>query len=170
MHIRLATIEDAAAIAQVHVASWQEAYRGLLPATLLDSLSIERRQNWWEKSLADENSEATTLVCEVEDKIIGFCGFGPSRDADADNTVGEIYALYVRATHWNQGYGYALLSQALEMLKTAGFHRATLWLLEGNNRTKKFYERVGFIGDRTSKLEKLGKTTIRERRFNYTFA
>lgn len=169
MHIRLATVEDAAAIAQVHVASWQEAYKGLLPTNLLNSLSVERRQTWWEKSLADESGEATTLVCEVKNKIVGFCSFGPSRDTDVDKTVGEIYAIYVRAAHWNKGYGYALISQALEMLKSKGLHRATLWLLEGNNRTKKFYERVGFIGERTSKIEKLGKTTVRERRFNYTF-
>lgn len=46
--VRHATANDAAAIAQVHVASWQAAYRGLLPEALLVSLSVERRQRHWE--------------------------------------------------------------------------------------------------------------------------
>jgi hypothetical protein len=42
--IRQAILEDAEAIAKVHVASWQAAYKGLMPAEFLASLSVERRK------------------------------------------------------------------------------------------------------------------------------
>jgi len=42
--IRPATPEDARAIAEVHVASWRYAYRGLLPDDVLDRLSVEERE------------------------------------------------------------------------------------------------------------------------------
>ncbi|MEZ4741946.1 MAG: hypothetical protein R3B45_05785 [Bdellovibrionota bacterium] len=41
MLIRKARIEDAAEIANVHINSWREAYRGLLPESFLDFLRID---------------------------------------------------------------------------------------------------------------------------------
>lgn len=170
MHIRAATVEDAAAVANVHVASWRESYSGLLPADILGNLSIERRQRWWEQILADEAAGEQLLVCEVDEEIVGFCSYGATRDDDANKTVGEIYALYVRSAHWDKGYGYALIKEALIQLKAAGFHSVTLWVLDGNGRAERFYEQVGFRGERKFRLEKLGKKTIREYRYRYNFS
>jgi len=39
VEIRDARVEEARAIAEVHVASWQAAYRGLLPAEVLAGLA-----------------------------------------------------------------------------------------------------------------------------------
>jgi hypothetical protein len=44
---RIATVDDAAAVAAVHVRSWQDAYRGIFPDAYLDGLSVERRSNVW---------------------------------------------------------------------------------------------------------------------------
>ena len=45
--IRPATVDDAAAVAHVHVSSWRSTYRGLMPDAVLDSLSVERRAEFW---------------------------------------------------------------------------------------------------------------------------
>jgi hypothetical protein len=45
--VRRAELRDAAGIAAVHVASWQEAYRGLLPQEYLESLSVRDRIETW---------------------------------------------------------------------------------------------------------------------------
>lgn len=37
-NVREAVLADAQSIAGIHVAAWQETYRGLLPSGLLDSL------------------------------------------------------------------------------------------------------------------------------------
>jgi hypothetical protein len=47
--VRRAEPQDAPAVARVHVASWRQAYRGLLPQEYLDSLSIEARTTTWAK-------------------------------------------------------------------------------------------------------------------------
>ena len=39
--IRLATLEDARKIAEIQVASWQVAYRGILPDEFLDQMNVE---------------------------------------------------------------------------------------------------------------------------------
>lgn len=39
MHIRKAAVEDAAAIAKVHVDSWRTTYKGIMPSDYLNSLS-----------------------------------------------------------------------------------------------------------------------------------
>ena len=44
--IRTATPEDARAIAEVHVASWRAAYRGVLPDTYLDRLSVDENKTF----------------------------------------------------------------------------------------------------------------------------
>jgi hypothetical protein len=50
--IRIATPDDAQALAEMHVASWRETYSGLLPDKMLSSLSVEARAAL-ERSLAE---------------------------------------------------------------------------------------------------------------------
>jgi hypothetical protein len=42
--IRMATFDDAPALANMHVASWRETYASILPAAMLASLSVQKRQ------------------------------------------------------------------------------------------------------------------------------
>ncbi|GGT26686.1 GNAT family N-acetyltransferase [Nonomuraea spiralis] len=52
MRIRQATSADAGAIAEVHVRSWQAAYRGLVPQDHLDGMNAAARRPAWERWLA----------------------------------------------------------------------------------------------------------------------
>ena len=47
---------DAAAVAEVHVAAWRSAYRGLLPAELLAAQTVERRTAAWQHQLRDADA------------------------------------------------------------------------------------------------------------------
>jgi hypothetical protein len=53
MLIRDALQTDAAGIARVHVNSWRSTYRGIVPDQFLDSLSLERREQYWHDLLSD---------------------------------------------------------------------------------------------------------------------
>jgi len=46
-----------------------------------------------------------------------------------------------------RGYGYALLRDAEEALATMGRRDLALWVLEGNDRARRFYERAGWRDD-----------------------
>jgi hypothetical protein len=67
--IREASIEDAAAIADLHVRSWQAAYRGIVPDVILDGLSVEARRNFWTRTIGraftDPSNDARIWVIEA---------------------------------------------------------------------------------------------------------
>jgi ribosomal protein S18 acetylase RimI-like enzyme len=143
--IRLAVMGDAAALAQVHVASWRAAYRHLLPAEVLAGLSEEERARRWEQILTQ--TPQGTLVAEAGGRVVGFASIGPNRDADAAPRSGELYALYVEPELWGRGIGLRLWNAALEALLVEDYVEVTLWVLEDNPRARAFYERAGLMLD-----------------------
>lgn len=145
MKTRLAHPSDARAIAEVHVRSWQSAYRGIVPDTYLDALSVERRAMAFGEALSRGSPEM--WVAESHADIVGWIAFGSSRDADATQSVGEVEAIYVSPSHWSAGAGSALWSVARPRLVERGFTSVTLWVLEDNHRAIRFYSRAGFAPD-----------------------
>lgn len=168
MAIRVARLADAPAIAQVHVTAWRATYRGLLPATLLDNLSVEGRIQEWNEILS--LGGGYILVSTYAERIIGFAGCGECRDYDLnDGRTGELYAIYLDPAFWGQGYGIALLNAALTLLQRDDYRLATLWVLEGNQRARRFYARTGFAPDGDIKVEALpGGVEVRELRYRRT--
>jgi GNAT superfamily N-acetyltransferase len=150
MVIRAATISDAHDIAEVHVAGWKAAYRGLMPDSVLDGLSVPKREEMWRRIIAEQKYQL--LVAEHDDRIVGFINFGSGRDSEAvPGLTGEILAIYVDPNRWHEGIGRGLLEAALSELKSAGFNEATLWVLDSNSRGRVFYERAGFSADGVTK-------------------
>jgi len=128
MRIRPAAPEDAGPIAEIHVAAWQAAYRGLMPDSYLDQLTVEKRTALWQRSLA-QPSPGTMMVAENQESLAGFCLFGPTRDPEGkDQGVGEIVALNVRPSYWRSGFGRALCERACRFYEALGF------LLDGADR------------------------------------
>lgn len=151
MRIRVASPEDAPAIALVHVAAWRVAYRGLLPQEHLDQLDEGRRAEVWAHLISSADERSRTHVAELEGVgIIGFANAAPSRDADT-SLVGEIPAIYVHPDRWGSGAGRALMESARVWLVGAGFRTATLWVLADNVRAREFYEADGWRPDGTVK-------------------
>jgi GNAT superfamily N-acetyltransferase len=147
--IRPAGPADARPVAEVHVASWRHAYRGLLPDDALDRLSVDDREARWLGAFADPDPTGGALVAEVEGRIVGFASFGPSRDDDAPAGTGEVPAIYVEPAALGTGVGRELLGAATRALREAGFGRATLWVLEANEPARRFYEKAGWRWDGT---------------------
>lgn len=152
MPIRRAIPSDARAIAEVQVASWKAAYRGLIPGTLLDHLQVALREERWTEILADATKQA--FVFEQGGRIVGFAGIDASTDADADKKqVGEIRAIYLAPNEWRKGYGKQLVDAAITSLQSQGFTEVTLWVLHNNQRAIKFYESLGFQPDGATKID-----------------
>jgi len=75
LKIRVAEAKDAAGIARIHIKSWQETYRGLMPNSYLDNLESvegERRASFWRKNLSAPETRRCTWVAETNDEIIAF--------------------------------------------------------------------------------------------------
>ena len=146
--LREATVEDAREIAEVHVAVWRRAYRDLLPAEFLDALSVDDRVRMWTEVLG--SPQEGVFVTERDGRVVGFCGYGPSRDDDATASMGNVSTLYVLEEVSGRGVGSALVAAAETRLRQLGYERAALWVLAANERGRRFYERAGWRWDGTT--------------------
>lgn len=154
-------MDDARAIARVHVRAWQVAYRGVVPDEVLDWLSVDERERRW-RELLSGGGRWTTLV--AGDDVAGFCTVvAPARDPDAGPRTGEIAAIYVSPERWRSGHGSALLAAALAELRRGGAREATLWVFATNAAAIAFYDRFGFSADGSERGDDFGQTAIRMR-------
>ncbi|MEZ5935965.1 MAG: GNAT family N-acetyltransferase [Alphaproteobacteria bacterium] len=145
--IRPARIEEAGAIAELHVRAWHEAYTGLVPQSLLDGLSVERRAERWRRTLAETVPEDETVLVAVDagGGLAGFasCGAQRSPELEAGGFDGEILTLYLSAEAKRQGIGRRLMAAMAAALQKQGRRGVGLWVLEGNQPARHFYESLG---------------------------
>ncbi len=164
LEIRRAQPADAEAVAEVHVRTWQAAYAGLLPAEILDALDPQERAATWRQRLANPRPGAATLVAAAP-HVVGFSGVGPARDDDlAGRNRGEIFAIYVIPSLWSTGAGTALLRASLDAL--SAYDDVVLWVLAGNERARRFYERRGFVPDGSVRKETISGAELDEVRYH----
>ena len=150
MTIRPATPADAAAIAHIHVASWQATYAGLVPDDYLQGLEIAEFTARWQTRLTAE-APPLIRVAESGGDPLGFASGGPIRQAVA-SFGSEMYALYLLPAAQRQGTGRALFHLIANQLAAAGDQGLLLWSLRDNPSTG-FYERLGGTPVAESTLE-----------------
>jgi len=163
--IREGKREDAGGIARVHVKSWRETYRGLLPQSILDGLSENERDKQWRKILIEKKSRESLRVLEHGPQVVGFYHCGPARETTT-GCDGEIFAIYLLAAFQKQGFGRRLLEAAFADLREQKFSSAYLWCLE-NNPTVGFYKHMGAVVGGPSKILNLRGTEVREVTFTW---
>ncbi|WP_430592073.1 N-acetyltransferase family protein [Humidisolicoccus flavus] len=153
--VRPATLNDAHAIARIHVDSWKVAYVGLVDQDVLDGLTVESRERGWAKWLDPANDERnaeghSALVACVDGEPQAWATFGAGRD-EHFAAEGELAGFYASPDYWGLGLGYTLIGAVKDALRDAGFARGYLWVLDGNERAAGFYERNGWTYDGTQK-------------------
>jgi ribosomal protein S18 acetylase RimI-like enzyme len=153
--IRPAEAADAQAIAGVHVATWRDAYAGLLPDDLLAALDAGQWAERWRGRLAEPAAGVFALVFELDGRVRGFVSGGPDRDG---RPRGEVFAIYVEPGCQGRGAGRRLLDAAAGRVARDGFTEASLWVLAGNRRSRGFYESLGWRADGTEKPWTLADT------------
>jgi GNAT superfamily N-acetyltransferase len=152
LKLRDAVPGDELAVAELHIASWRDAYRDLMPAEFLAGLDPADRARRYTFDAPGRNAPATVLAVDGDDAIWGFATFGPSRDADSEG-LGELYALYVDPPRLGTGTGRLLIAEARARLAARGHREAILWALIGNAPAQRFYERDGWIRDGAERVE-----------------
>jgi len=176
--------DDAEQVERLRVAGWQAAYRGILPDDYLDRMRVDgerRRLHMIEQAAAAQKAAAreaatpeaamregaagrrTAPAVVVEsvavqaNAIVGWVVGGRCRDADRPGPQhGEIYAIYVLPEWWGRGAGRLLMAHAIRALTEAGRSDITLWVLEANQRARRFYVAAGFSPDGSHQVLDLG--------------
>lgn len=162
---RVTTTDDAQSIAALHLASWQSAYRGILPDAYLDSLDAPARAGMWHEDIA--RARVHVVAREVVGVgLVAFCAVAPSRDADANTETWEIWNLHAAPEARGKGYGTELFKVAAEMARAARATALTLWVVEENRSAQRFYEREGMVPDGARQLHTLApNATLNEIRY-----
>jgi len=155
VHIRPAAAQDAEALTDPHLDVWDDAYIKLVPTHLLSARRANRaeRIETWRQILAASASGTWVAQREPGDsRLLGFASAGSGRDESEPGLAQrELMALYVRAEVYGTGFGYALCAAAI------GDSPAYLWVLDGNVRAIRFYERQGFTFDGEVREEPEGR-------------
>lgn len=140
--IRSAVVDDADAIAKVHVDTWRSTYHSLVPSEVLDSLSYEQRSEYWSSIISREDRDRIFLVAEEEkDGVVGFCVCGVNRDEDSE-FASELYAIYVLEVQQNHGIGRTLFDKSRKWTLDRGMTSMIVWVLK-DNPYRRFYEAMG---------------------------
>ncbi len=150
------TIDEIDGKGYVHYKSWQETYAGLIDAEYLENLTEEKCKVMARKWVDN------ILVAKDGDKVIGFVAYGKYRD-NKISVFGEIFAIYVLEDYHGQKVGYELMNAAFE--KLSNYKNIAVWVLKGNERAIKFYERYGFRFDGTEQEVNLGTPNTELRMF-----
>ncbi len=152
MRIVAPDVTDAEALTDLHLDVWEEAYADLMPASVFAgrrARRAERIASW--RGIIAAGSSANLLAWSPEHRLLGFSSTGPGRDSPDDGLPPlELMALYVRAEAYGDGVGHALCEAAI------GASPAYVWVLDGNERAIRFYDRQGFAFDGATKPEDVG--------------
>ena len=140
----------------------------MLPAPYLDGLDPAQSSQHWDSNLSrDRTDEAETIVADVAGRVVGFSSYGAYRSAPGPpDGLCELWAINVHPDFWGTGVAQALMVTVLDDLRRDRPEpRAVLWVLEGNARGRRFYQKVGWSADGTSKTEEIGGMQVTELRY-----
>lgn len=163
LHVRPAAAEDSIAVAQAHVRSWQVGYRGLLPIDYLNSLRPEDRATRYGFDQMNLDGPFTQVAID-RGTLCGHVTTGRCRDTDLQGS-GEIWALYVDPERWGSGIGRRLITAGCAQLTSQGYDTASLWVLSGNDRARRFYEHAGWHFDGAERTDSIAEHAVHEVRY-----
>lgn len=137
---RRAIVEDAPALARVHVESWRKSFAGIAPQEFLDKMSVETREQRFREAFSTPGHKM--FVAEDTNRgIIGFADFGPPGNSSSPFEA-ALYAIYLLQDYQRQGIGENLFRLCQREMIADGFNSMYLDALEASPY-KKFYEKMG---------------------------
>jgi ribosomal protein S18 acetylase RimI-like enzyme len=145
---RIARAQDAPAVGLVQAAVWRLAFSHILPQEVVERFDPSSFARAWRDSLATPPSPRhVLLVACAGEQVVGFAAVGPSIDADADQTSGEVLALGVNPDARRSGHGSRLLNAAVDTLRGKGFGSMSAWILADAEDTRAFLRAAGLAPD-----------------------
>lgn len=143
--IRHAEPGDETGIARTQVASWADAYTGVMPADVLNQLNVARRQSQWARTLPNlrlqAGRQALLVGVHPAGEIHGFVHGGVERTS-ADPKAAEIYSFYIHPAAQFPALGNRLMGEMGDWLRRRGHENLRLWVLEPSP-IRRFYEELG---------------------------
>jgi GNAT superfamily N-acetyltransferase len=131
---------DAPAVAALHAASWQSAYRRFASAAYLDGPAAADLLAAWTRALAAPPAGSFVMLDEAAGALRAFISIKLAVEPFYDAFV---YALHVDPALRGGGIGRRLLGLAVERLIAQGHRSLALRAFDGNPDGIRFYRRLG---------------------------
>jgi GNAT superfamily N-acetyltransferase len=141
MTLRRGSVADADDIGRVHAISRRAAYRELVPAEALATLTAEGQASYWRERLSTEPEPFSVHVAEADGAVVAFA-MGSARPP-----VATLNAIHVVPDLHGSGVAQRLHASLLGDFSGWGCTSAELWVLDGNGRAQAFYRRLGWVPD-----------------------
>jgi len=140
--IRDSTDEDVPLVATLHANSWRSGYRNLLSERYLEKEIYRERLTVWQQRFSKASQKPMfVLVAEANSMLVGFVCVFPDEDAVFGSLLDNLHVLPALT---GRGIGRMLLSDAAKRLVTNGsFGGLYLWVIQQNERARRFYENAG---------------------------
>lgn len=173
--VRPARPQDVAEIARVQVDTWRTCYLAILPAAVIESLSVEVALLAWQEAVAAPPSPRHhVLIAQDQEPAVGFVAFGPAddlqpEDPDPETTV-ALGPLLVEPRWGRRGHGSRLLAAAVDLARIDGMTRAIAWIPEGDVVSRTFFEAAGWAPDGLARALDTGAGELREIRLHASLA
>jgi ribosomal protein S18 acetylase RimI-like enzyme len=162
MRLRTGKDFDLKSVGGVHWRSRAAAYAHILEPETLAGGSAEALGEWWSERWKWEQETHRLTVADRDGEIVGFTYVGPS---ETEGAV-ELYAIHVVPELVGTGVGRELMANALRQLEEIGGDRAVLWVLEENERARRFYDRAGWVPDGETRVEAVNGEPVSQLRYS----
>jgi GNAT superfamily N-acetyltransferase len=171
--VRVAWADDAPAIADVQLRTWQTTYAGVLPPDAIPSgpEAVDAAAAAWQQSLAKPGDARNRVLVALErNRVVGFAITGPATDPDCDPIAdGEVQELTLDPSERGKGHGSRLLQAAAETMQADRFTRAVTWALAADDALRAFLTGAGWAPDgahRELDLDGSGTTLVKQVRLH----
>ena len=165
--MRAARAGDVPEIARIQVGTWRTAYRHFLPASVLETLSVEQAAAAWGAVVdAPPTAAHRVLVATEQDVVVGFAAGGPSAEQDAEPGDAAFAVLLVEPRWGGRGHGSRLLAATVDHLRADGLTRLVAWVPDGDRASTSFFSSAGWERDGTVRTLEADGGTVRETRWH----
>jgi len=149
--IRNAALKDINRISYTLAASWKVLYRGIIHDEYLDSLN----DNHWVDFLTMGIKNKTIFVMVLEEKK-SIIGAAILSEIEKEGKV-QLISFYLLPEKTKCGFGHIFYTDIEAKIKTMGFTKCVLDVLEHNYQAISFYKAHGFIDTNERICTKLGE-------------
>jgi GNAT superfamily N-acetyltransferase len=173
--VRPARPDDADEIGRIQVETWRSAYGEILPAAVLDAITVDDATATWGAAIAEPPGRRHHVLVALEQEWrVGFAALGPADDLEADDpepdTTLALAVILVEPRWGRRGHGSRLLAAAVDHARADGMTRAIAWIPEGDTASREFLISAGWAPDGLARALDTGAGELREIRLHTSLA
>lgn len=169
--VRPARPDDIAEIARIQVDTWRFGYASIVPAAVLEAVTVEAATAAWTDAVtAAPSPRHRVLVALEQATIVGFVAAAPADDLQPDDpdpaTTLAITPILVEPRWGRRGHGSRLMAAAIDHGRADGMTRAVTWIPEQDTATREFLIGAGWAPDGYARALDTGAGELREIRLH----